>query len=113
MSLLCWQHLFDGMVSQRSRALELAASCRRFLAVRPDPERVFVRLTVAGIIALAPLGGAVAAGASRAGLFATALPCAFAFLGIMYREIIMVRGLRFHLTCCNCWIGCSQACAWQ
>ncbi|KAK9814843.1 hypothetical protein WJX72_012464 [[Myrmecia] bisecta] len=45
--------------------------------------------TVAAIIAASPIAGALAAGASSLGVRAVIAPCAFVFLAIMYREILM------------------------
>ncbi|KAK9838465.1 hypothetical protein WJX81_001046 [Elliptochloris bilobata] len=45
--------------------------------------------TVAAIIALSPVSGALAAGAGWAGVCATAAPAAFAFLAMAHRETLM------------------------
>lgn len=45
--------------------------------------------TVAAVIALAPVAGALAAGAGPEGLQLLAAPTVFAFCGIMYREMLM------------------------
>lgn len=54
------------------------------------PQTLVKNCVVACIIAAAPLAGALAAGAGGGpGLRAVLAPCAFLWLGIMFRELMM------------------------
>lgn len=54
------------------------------------PQTLVKNCVVACVIAAAPLAGALAAGAGGGpGLRAVLAPCAFLWLGIMFREIMM------------------------
>ena len=71
--------------------LIVAASAAITLLYSPILKRISLvkNAAVAATIAAAPLAGAIAAGAAGAHLRATLVPCAFLFLAVCYREILM------------------------
>ena len=83
--------LATSLISDARVRFVIAASAVATLLYTPVLKRIsFVKnAAVAGTIAAAPLAGALAAGAAGASLRVVTAPCAFLFLAVCYREILM------------------------